>query len=589
MAAFIALLARDGAPLGPDKAARLGELMRPYGAVCGPQAGAGWCAAGASHAASRPIALRSGADGIHLAGWARIDDRAATIAALPPGEREAATADASNAALLSAAYRHWGEACLERLIGEFSFVLWDSAERRLLAATDQFGSRPLYHAEAGPMLIVSDSLPAIRDSGWIDTAIDEAALVDLMAMVHALDERATIHRAIRRLPPAHRLVTADGSVSSRAYWPSPEPVDLTLMKSPDAYAEAFRELLFQAVADRLPPSGPIAALMSGGMDSTAVTAVAAKILGPDAARERLKAHTTVCREFPESEGEFAEIAARALGIGLRTYTLEDYTRRPLPTAKASVPPEPVYIMELSSYSDVVAATVAAGGTTLTGLGGDLHFAPNGARMEDVVRAAGWRAPGAVLAHRWVLGEFPPLALGAILRRRYRTKAQTLPVWIDPSLAERTEASERHSVMVQREHRGPLDLSLSFWATMLASGASSNTGRAMEALNPFFDVRLVEFCRRLPAPQRRNKTILRAAMRGDLPDEVLARPKTALGQYQEVDRAHPAVKARSRAVVEAAPDNYVDKATLLRCIDNPTRSYSSALISTERVLWWLSAR
>src|ERR1700687_5799726 len=96
------------------------------------------------------IASRGGC--LWIAGDVRVDDRETLIAKLPPGPRDHITA--SSAELILHAYDAWGEACVEHLLGDFSFVIWDARQRRVFAARDHLGVRPLFYSQVGHWLLI---------------------------------------------------------------------------------------------------------------------------------------------------------------------------------------------------------------------------------------------------------------------------------------------------------------------------------------------------------------------------------------------------------------------------------------------------
>ena len=92
----------------------------------------------------------------------RLDDRDALVAALAAADGGADLRQLTDAAVLARAYDAWGDDCVTRLLGDFSFCLWDARNRRLLCARDHFGVKPLYYARVGSVLVISSVLRAVR-------------------------------------------------------------------------------------------------------------------------------------------------------------------------------------------------------------------------------------------------------------------------------------------------------------------------------------------------------------------------------------------------------------------------------------------
>ena len=85
-------------------------------------------------------------------------------------------------ALMLRAYAAWGMACVERVLGDFAFAVWDTKNRRLFAATDRFSIRPVYYAQTAQGVLVGNSIGTMLQSGWVGTALDESAIADFLAL-----------------------------------------------------------------------------------------------------------------------------------------------------------------------------------------------------------------------------------------------------------------------------------------------------------------------------------------------------------------------------------------------------------------------
>ena len=117
-----------------------------------------------------------------------------------------------DAALLLHAYGAWGPACLEHLLGDFSFALWDDKNRRLVCARDHVGVRPFCFHQAGGAVVCSNSLECVLIHPDVPDAISEGALVDFLLFGEHTNPEATVYKSVRRLPPAHRLVAGVGGI-----------------------------------------------------------------------------------------------------------------------------------------------------------------------------------------------------------------------------------------------------------------------------------------------------------------------------------------------------------------------------------------
>ena len=209
---------------------------------------------------------------------ARIDNREDLIGQLRPLLRPGVVTDSE---LILAAYQTWGEGCLDHLIGDFAFAIWDGVERRLFCARDHFGVRPFYyHHQPGRLFAFGTEIKALLAISDVPERLNEVRVADFLATMRE-DAENTIYQDIWRLPAAHALIIdADGFRLWKYYTLAPAqdvPPDAT-----DAEYEArFREIFFEAVRARLRSAFPVGTELSGGMDSSSVTCVARRLMSED--------------------------------------------------------------------------------------------------------------------------------------------------------------------------------------------------------------------------------------------------------------------------------------------------------------------
>ena len=175
------------------------------------------------------------------------------------------------------AYEQWGPACLDRFNGMFAFAIWDRPERTLFLARDRIGEKPLYYYLDERRLIFASEIKAIVADPTVPREISPRGLANYLAFGHALAPE-TMYRGIAKLPPAHYLLARDGHVSVSAYWDVDASPEVTLDRpaDPDACARQVLELLDDSVRRRLVADVPVGAFLSGGVDSSAVVALACR-------------------------------------------------------------------------------------------------------------------------------------------------------------------------------------------------------------------------------------------------------------------------------------------------------------------------
>ena len=181
----------------------------------------------------------------------------------------------SDTEVIAHAYEEWGPACLERMNGDFAFAVWDRRERELFLARDRFGIRPLFVAELGGDLVFASEAKAILRHPDARRELDPAGLVETFT-TWCVSPDGSAFPGIRELAPAHYILAGpDGIREERRWW------DLRFSDAADvspaeraALAEELDALLADATRLRLRADVPVAAYLSGGLDSSAIVALA---------------------------------------------------------------------------------------------------------------------------------------------------------------------------------------------------------------------------------------------------------------------------------------------------------------------------
>lgn len=206
-----------------------------------------------------------------IAADARLDDREGLAARLGLDPR--LTGDGE---LILHAYLRWGDEAPLHLLGDYAFVIWDGRKRRLLAVRDPLGMRQLHVAHLpGKLLAFATDDTALVTLEDVPARVNLVRVADFLADLEGADLTSTFYRDVERLPPAHLLICEDAWVSTRRYWSLTPGEPLT-----GSAEEQTRELLHlfeQAVGDRLRSTGRLGAMLSGGLDSSSVVAIAARL------------------------------------------------------------------------------------------------------------------------------------------------------------------------------------------------------------------------------------------------------------------------------------------------------------------------
>jgi asparagine synthase (glutamine-hydrolysing) len=177
-------------------------------------------------------------------------------------------------------YEEWGDDVVKRLRGMFAFAIWDGRQKRMLIARDRVGKKPLFYFFDGQKLVLASEIKAILASGAVEAETDPASLHDYLTYLY-FPPPHTAYKSIFKLPPATCMrvdVLPGGGLQSRAwkYW-DPLESSAELAKIPDAeLIDRARSLIEEAVRIRLVSDVPLGVFLSGGVDSSTITAVASR-------------------------------------------------------------------------------------------------------------------------------------------------------------------------------------------------------------------------------------------------------------------------------------------------------------------------
>lgn len=212
--------------------------------------------------------------GCVLVSDSRFDNRPELLASL--GLRHARPDDIGDGELLHAAWRRWGEECALHLLGDFAFVVWDPANQSLFCARDVMAVRPFYyHHVPGRLFAFASEARALLSLRQVPRDIDYGRVADaLVGELEGIDATSTFYTSLRRLAPAHVMTVTRSKSSLRRYWNVLAKTPSWLPRAEQEWPEAVREQLRMSVARRLRSNVEVGSMLSGGLDSSSVVALA---------------------------------------------------------------------------------------------------------------------------------------------------------------------------------------------------------------------------------------------------------------------------------------------------------------------------
>jgi asparagine synthase (glutamine-hydrolysing) len=415
------------------------------------------------------------------------------------------------------AFEEWGPDCVERFNGMFAFAVWDSARRELFVARDRFGIKPLYYVVADGRLLFGSEVKSLLAAG-LRVSVCAEALSEYFTFQNLYSD-LTLFEGVRLLPAGTSLTATAGGIRTRRYWDLVMEPDETPTESD--WVEEIRSAFESAVSRQVVSDVPVGSYLSGGMDSASIAAVAGRSI------PRLMTFTG---GFDLSSVEGLELVfderadAELVASSFRT---EHYEMVMHAGDMAWVLPELIWHLEDPRlgmcYQNHYIARLASKfvKVVLAGTGGDELFA----------------------GYPWRYGLIEDAASAEAFRSRYYDYWTRLvpddekPAFFEPDVWRRVDAySPRDlfdAVLEPVAGHDVVTQALYFEAKTFLHGLlvvedKVSMAHSLEARVPFLDNELVDIARRIPGRLKHGgdggKRLLRSAMAGLLPDELLTKRK-----------------------------------------------------------------
>lgn len=447
----------------------------------------------------------------------------------------------SDTEVLLLSYMEWGKDCVQKLNGIFAFAVWDEARQSLFLARDFLGVKPLFYARRGSAFLFGSELKALLAHPLVEPEVDTQGLAEIFVMGPARTPGLGVFRGVSELKPGWCLISSPDGQREYPFWKlhsHPHPDDL------EATASTVRELVHDAVKRQLVSDVPVCALLSGGLDSSAITAIAA-------------------REF-----------ASAGLAPLRTYSVDyaDNSRYFQPNQFQPNADSP-YIEKMSQFSGtshqnvvfdtpelVESLETALWARDLPGMvdvDASLYLFCREIKKGATVALSGESADEVFGGYPWFYrrselndDSFPWIRM---VRERAALLSPELNELIHPEQYVRERYREALDEVPRLPGEPPLEAQMRemlylnitrFMPILLDRKDRMSMAVGLEVRVPYCDHRLVQYVWNIPwsikSTDNREKGILRRALRGDLPEEIVNRrkspyPKTHNPSYLEAVR------------------------------------------------------
>ncbi len=458
-------------------------------------------------------------------------------------------ATGSDTEVIAHAWEEYGEACLDHLNGMFAIALWDERCEHLLLARDRMGEKPLYYVETDGAFVFGSELRAVLAHPEVHRELDPRGLARYLTYDFVPDPHSMV-RGVHKLAPGEALTVRDGKVAVTRYW------DLSFRPEPatdvETWCHAIRAGLDEAVRLRLASDVPLGCFLSGGIDSTAVTATAAR------QSAGIRTFSVGYVDSPHDERRFARLVAERYATRHEELVVSAEDVRALLPGVGALMDEPLADMSFVPLHLLARSARRSVTVALTGDGGDELFAGYPTMAADWWHRAFARLPtpargaldrltrrlptrlgalrGFVEAlecppdarNQALLGGLVPARAGALLSEAARARLRDFDAYQDIEVVLASCASD--DVGERLIYR--------YCKLYLAGQNLANTDRAsmaasLELRAPFLDHAFVDLVGQIPARLmfqgfRGLKRLLKRALADRLPPEIAARAKRGFG-------------------------------------------------------------
>lgn len=449
------------------------------------------------------------------------------------------------------AYEEYGDDCVDRFNGMFAFALWDEDRRRLLIARDRLGIKPLYYSVSAGELVFGSELKAVIAHPEVPRDIDLEAL-DQFLTIEYIPSPRTIFAHVHKLLPGHRLIVEKGTYRVEQYWEIPfRPI----RANAEACVAELRDLVRDAVEMRMLADVPLGAFLSGGIDSSTVVAFMSQASALPVRTFSVGFENATYNELP-----YARIVSERFATDHHEEILDPDIAG---TAVRLVEHLDEPFADFSIFPTFLVSEVArkAVKVVLSGDGGDEVFGGYDTYVAQMLATRYERWLPALLRERALpqlsrLVPPQPAKKGFINKAKRFVEGAALPpvlqhtrwmMFMNPAQKRRLFRPDVYqalngdaagalmaSYFAETKERDPLaqqqfvDVKTYLVDDILTKVDRMSMAVSLEARVPLLDHRIVEFALNLPPEMkldgRNTKAILRKAVDGILPSEVLEKPK-----------------------------------------------------------------
>lgn len=430
----------------------------------------------------------------------------------------------SDTEVLLTAYMCWGIDCVSKLNGIFAFAVYDEKEQRILLVRDPLGVKPLFYSTKDTSFIFGSEIKTILAHPYVEPILDKEGLTEIFALGPAVKPGSAVFRDIKEIPPAHLMIITPHQISMKEYWTlTPQENHETLEEA----TEHLRSLLIDAIERQLVGDMPLCTFLSGGLDSSAISAIAAS-----AYKKKNQVLTTYSLDYednekffkansfqPTSDPMWAEEMAKFIQSNHRIFTIKHEDL-------AIALKDAVIARDLPGMADIDSSLFLF----CKEIRKDFVIALSGECADEIFGGYPWYTRPELMnlnTFPWsnfvrsrtklLSNEFKTLPINEMVNENYLDSLKRVPHLPD-------EPSDVHRM------RELFYLNIKwFMVNLLNRKDRMSMSNSLEVRVPFADHRLVEYAFNLPINymfyEGREKGLLRKCLQGILPDDIIYRKKS----------------------------------------------------------------
>lgn len=481
----------------------------------------------------------------------------------------------SDTEVLLTSYIRWGLDCVKKFNGIFAFAIYDEKEKRVVLARDVMGVKPLFYTMKNGTFIFGSEIKALFKHPYVEPVVDKDGLTELFALGPAVIPGTTVYKNIEEVKPAQYIIVNEDGIKKDMYW---ELKAEEFNENEEEAVEHVRSLLIDAIDRQLVGDVPLCTFLSGGLDSSAISAIAAKEY-----KKRNKTLTTYSIDYednekyfksslfqPTSDQHFAEIMAEYIGSDHRTVVLN---HRDLVNALDDA----VFGRDLPGMADVDSSLYLF----CKEVKKDFVIALSGECADELFGGYPWFTNEEMINSNtfpWsrFIGERKAILSPDLKNLKIEEVAQTA---YNDTLKEVPHLSGESKLEHRMRELFYLNLRW-FMVNLLNRKDRMSMANSLEVRVPFADYRLVEYAFNIPSNikllEGREKGLLRKSLEGILPESIIYRkkspyPKTHNPIYTEMvcNKMTKILNDKSSPILDI-----IDKTKVKEIVDTQGSSYKT---------------